>query len=366
MTCSRCAQRHEQGTSYELGFESGDQDELDQEAGGDFVEDFEAAVRSLDFEDEYDEGEYDDEGGYDEEYGADFEARGLIGGLDLEQGDEGLEPEIIGTDTRVRVLTTTKSPFRFVCNLEFDVPGLGRRSIGTGTLIGPRTVLTAGHCLHTLRNGRDVLLDPKRMRVVPGRNGTLEPLPATAATRFIPFPGYRRITPTDIGIIHLANPIGSTVGYWTRTHAKGKGDPIGTSILSGSLPLPPGKLKVNLSGYPADKPGGKKAGCRDPKRPASLCRFSRLHDPKRSASCGTQQYRSYELLVQRSGRVLHYLNDTCPGHSGSPVWVRRHPSMGGRVLIAVHIDKDQPPAPVANRAVMIDGAVRKFIVANTR
>ena len=34
--------------------------------------------------------------------------------------------------------------------------------------------------------------------------------------------------------------------------------------------------------------------------------------------------------------MLTYLNDTCPGHSGSPVWVRRHPSMGGRVLVGVH------------------------------
>lgn len=365
MTCSRCGQRHEQDPTYELGFAGGYEGELGEEGEGDFVEDFEATLGDLDFEDEYDEGEYD-EGEVDDEYGGHLETPGQIGDLDFEQGDEELEPEIIGRDTRVRVLATTKAPFRFVCNLEYDVPGIGRRAIGSGTLIGSRTVLTAGHCLHVRRNGQEIRRLAKRMRVIPGRNGTLEPLPATGAARFVPFPGYRRATATDLGIIHLAHPIGNAVGYWTRSHAKGKGDPIGTSILSGSLPLPPGKLKVNVSGYPADKPSGKKAWCRDPKRPANRCRHSVLGDPKRSASCGTQQFRAYDLLVQRSGRMLHYLNDTCPGHSGSPVWVRRHPSKGGRVLIAVHVARDAPPHPKANRAVMIDGAVRKFIVANTK
>jgi hypothetical protein len=205
------------------------------------------------------------------------------------------------------------------------------------------------------------------MRVMPGRDGTLDPLPSTTAVRFIPFPGYAAVSPTDIAIIHLADPIGTSVGFWTRAYAKNKGDAIGTSIISGALPLAAGKLKVNLSGYPADMPSAAKYRCRDPKRPANRCRHSLLSDKKRSNLCGTYQYRAYDLTVRLSGRILHYLDDTCPGHSGCPVWVRRHPTKGGRVLVGVHISGDDPAiAGKANRAVFLDDTVRKWIASNIK
>lgn len=165
----------------------------------------------------------------------------------------GFDSELIGVDTRKRVRKTTTAPFRCVCNLEYDVPRVGRRSMCSGTLIGPRTVLTSGDCLAGLV--------ASRMRVAPGRTGTLEPLPATGATRFVLFPGSAGSSSTDIGIIHLPDPIGNTVGYWTRSYSRSSRDPVGTSILAGPLPLPAGKLELNLSGYAADKPAGSKNGC---------------------------------------------------------------------------------------------------------
>ncbi len=294
----------------------------------------------------------------------DFELAGetgaRIGDVDLESpwGFEQSDFEIIGADTRVQVSNTTEAPFRYICNLEYDIPGVGRRSICTGTLIGPRTVLTAGHCLSGLQ--------PGRMRVIPGRNGTLEPLPATQATRFILPVGFASSSPTDYGIIHLADPIGNQVGYWSRTYTRWPHDATGMSILaSGTLPLPTGQLQVNLSGYPADKPGDARYFCRDPLRPENRCRHSLLSDPRRSPLCGTQQFRAYDLTVTLQGGVLHYLNDTCPGHSGSPVWVRRHPSMGGRVLVAIHVSGDDAIGTKANRAVFINATVRAFIQGNT-
>jgi V8-like Glu-specific endopeptidase len=82
----------------------------------------------------------------------------------------------------------------------------------------------------------------------------------------------------------------------------------------------------------------------------------------RSAACGTFQYRAYDATVRRNGRTLYHVDDTYHGHSGSPVWVRRHPSMGGRVLVAVHVAGGSK----ANEAVLIDDEILKFIIANTK
>jgi glutamyl endopeptidase len=268
------------------------------------------------------------------------------------------EYELIGKDSRIRTKKTTAAPFRYICNLEYDFPKFGRRAMCTGTLIGPRTVLTAGHCIR----GRD----PKRMRVIPGRDGTLEPLPATQAAKFIIPNNYAPVSPTDYGIIHLRDPIGKSIGYWSRTHSRSPGDSVGTSISAGSLPLRAGVLKINLSGYPADKPSSKGSGCRDLKRPRSRCYHSPLSDPRRQPVCGTLQYRAFNRTVRLQGGMLHYLNDTCPGHSGSPVWVKRHSSMGGRVLVAIHVGGDDPKiGGVTNRAVRINDNILRFIIANT-
>src|SRR5262249_2995209 len=150
---------------------------------------------------------------------------------------------------RVRVTNTREFPFRFICNLEYD--GWPR---ATGTLIGPRTVLCAGHSLH----GRT----PSKMRVIPGRNGSLEPLPATQAAHFHRPAGWVANSPNDLGILHLKDPVGRSIGFWTHAHRLHRGDTIGTSISAAPLPLAAGVLRVNLSGYPGDKPSARRFGCR--------------------------------------------------------------------------------------------------------
>ncbi len=257
--------------------------------------------------------------------------------------------EIIGRDTRTRVTNTTAVPFRYICNLEYDFPGIGAWPMCTGTLIGPSTILTAGHCLQGLI--------PTRMRVIPGRNGSLEPLPATRALSFSLAPGFAPTTPTDYGVIHLKNPIGNRIGYWSVSYRHWPWDRIGTSMSAEPLPLRAGVLRVNLSGYPADKPSGARFGCTDPAQPQNRCRHSLLGSAKRQRVCGSEQWRSFNRSVRSTGGILQYLDDTCPGHSGSPVWVKRHPSLGGRVMIGIHVSGDQPPAPVANRAVRITPTV---------
>ncbi len=277
------------------------------------------------------------------------------------------EYEILGHDSRVRVKSTTVVPFRYICNLVYDFPRLGRWAMGTGTLIGPRTVLTAAHCVYD--SDRREPRGARRLRAIPARNGRHEPFRSSRAFRVVIPNKYRHKaetgSPHDYALIHLEDPLGLRVGYWSIDYRRGPHDSRGTKIGVQEPLLGNKDLLVHLSGYPADKPGSPRYGCRASHRPGFECRHSLLGSPDRSTLCGTYQYRSFNRSVRLRHRILHYLNDTCPGHSGSPVWVRLPPEKGGRVLIAVHVDRDDPEIPgKANKGVLIDDRIIRFIRSN--
>jgi hypothetical protein len=259
---------------------------------------------------------------------------------------EQAERIVIGRDTRRLIgrAEVQKPPFHYICNLEYDIPSRGRWPMCSGTLIGTRTVLTAGHCI---RNRT-----PSRMRVLVGRFGTFN-LGATQATRFINFPGR------DLGIIHLRHNLGTTLGRWNIDHATSRIDPIGSSISARPLPVPAGTLKINVAGYPGDMPSDARSGCRLPN--GKPCNVNPIGNPRRTRACGSFQYMSYDRTTRVVGNQLFYLNDTCNGQSGGPVWVRRDRTMGGRVLVAVHVGS----LGTRNRAERITPDVLTWIRANT-
>jgi glutamyl endopeptidase len=251
-----------------------------------------------------------------------------------------LESEVLGRDTRRRVRDTTTAPFLYICQLSHPAPGGGTR-VGTGTLVGPRTVLTAAH---VLAGG-----DPGRLRVTPALNGTVAPFGSALARSFrFWHPGFSAAADTstvrDLALVELATPL-TRASVWTGRATSTAADPIGRSISGAALPVKAGVGRVNLCGYPGDKCG----------------------TPAAPLPCGTTQWRTYDATVRVANGLLHYLNDTRGGHSGSPVWVRRHRSMGGRVLVAVHVDR-YPPAGKAtsNISVRLTPEMVTWIADHTR
>jgi glutamyl endopeptidase len=189
----------------------------------------------------------------------------------------GLE-SLIGHDDRVKVSDTTSRPWRMIAGLKL-IPRAPLTStyIGTGWFIGPKTLLTAGHCVH---NATDFNGWVGSIEVSAGRNGAEFPYGTVAATKFFALqewiagadPDY------DIGCIQLDQPLGDRVGYFKIAS-------LSDSDLENAL--------VNVSGYPGDLDDGR-----------------------------TQYYHANRVL-RSSARRIYYDVDTYGGQSGSPVWVQQ-------------------------------------------
>ena len=123
------------------------------------------------------------------------------------------ESQIGANDGRIPVFNTRKPPYRMICALELDFGPDYEKFHGTGWLAGPRSVISAGHCLHDATMGwvRSVVVDP-------GRNGdgsNARPFGTAIAKRFsVPQKWEAGADPAfDIGCIHLDQPWGDTLGW---------------------------------------------------------------------------------------------------------------------------------------------------------
>jgi glutamyl endopeptidase len=194
---------------------------------------------------------------------------------------------IIGKDDRVRINPTNSYPWRAICSLKIKTK-TGKNYIGTGWFVGPRTVITAGHCIYMHNEGGWA----KSIEVIPGRNGNQAPYGSTIGTTFRSVKGWTndKNRDFDYGAIILpsnSSP-GSTVGYFGYST---KDD----DFLKGCT--------LNLSGYPGDKDGG-----------------------------STQWFHTRKAKGVDS-RVISYEIDTMGGQSGSPVWFK---SGNSRYAVGIH------------------------------
>ncbi len=196
-------------------------------------------------------------------------------------------PEIVhGTDDRVRVFNTTSFPWRTICKLEITAAD-GSSWGCSGAFLGPRTVLTNGHCVFMHDHGGWV----RQVRVIPGMNGSTKPFGTATSTFYHSVKGWTESHSSNydyaVVVLPSTQKLGNQVGW------------MGLANLSYFSLL---GLNVNNSGYPGDKP------------------------------YGTQWWNANNILVVTDRRV-YYQIDTYGGQSGSPDWRYKD---GQRHIVAVH------------------------------
>lgn len=221
-----------------------------------------------------------------------------------------------GGDERSIQTKTQHYPWRAICALEIDFGD--QPAHATGWLAGPRTIITAGHCIydHDRPGGW-----AGRARATPGRSGlTVAPFGTLESSRFSCLKEWQtnRTAAADLGCVHLDQDIGTDVGWFGF-------DPVDWGVDE--------EVSVVIAGYP-------------------------IFDSQ------------YKDMLQGQGPIkateaglVFYGVDTDQGQSGSPVW--RTNSTAGPV-IATHAyrkeDLDRATELDANAGVQISSEVRALIL----
>lgn len=193
---------------------------------------------------------------------------------------------IIGADDRVQIKNTTDVPWRRMCALRITFPS-GSTYRGTGFLIGPRAVATAGHCVYLHNQGGWA----RKVEVIPGCNGSSRPYGQAESSSFRSVVGWvtNKKPESDYGCVVL--PSGAFGGR--NLGSFGFADfPAATLVAQPAV----------VAGYPGDKP------------------FAELWGMSR-------------VFKAVTAKTLVYDIDTVGGQSGAAVYIKR---AGQRYVVGIH------------------------------
>lgn len=187
---------------------------------------------------------------------------------------------ILGNDGRVKVNNPTLDPYSKIAALTIQWPN-GNISFGTGFMVSENCMLTAGHCVYSLKYGKPAA----KIKAYFGLNGASYSYVYNASKVF--FSGdlpKGRTWQNDWGVVKFNKNIGNNTGWF------------GLGYLSDEELL---SKKVRVAGYPGDHMTKKKGA------PDGYLRY---------------MYRASNPVRTVGLTYLTYYTDTFKGQSGSPVY----------------------------------------------
>ncbi len=191
-------------------------------------------------------------------------------------------------DRRKAVVNPKESPWNMICSLRIRTAS-GRWGIGTGWIAGPRTIITAGHCVYST-----VLMGgwAHSIEVRLGFDNGSALLGSYTSTTFDCHLAWEKseMPEFDIGCIRLGNDIDPTIGSFSIAA-------LTDAELQDEL--------VHIAGYPGD------------------------------LSNGAKQYHHGNRIKYADPKRIFYDIDTYEGQSGSPVWLYRH-GAPGPIVVGTH------------------------------
>lgn len=214
----------------------------------------------------------------------------------------------IGEDNRHRVLDTTIAPAKMICRLTAH-----NKLLGTGWFAGPRTVITAAHCVDSTLTGRATTIT-----VIPGCDDKEHPFRELRSTRVAISERWRlyRDDDYDYAVIHLdaaADAVTKKTGWFDLAS-------LDDAHLNGQ--------NVTIPGYPSEK--------------------------------DRQQWSGTSKITDVTAKYIHYDIDTTPGESGAPIYIPGTHEAPDRV-VGIHVRG----GPKGNEGIRITEAVRQELNGRT-